>query len=151
MHVFCRESHVQYLRSTVEYAKILKQEMRLKFPRRTGVSPSTWTPLKATISASSTTLCFTCITLISFPCWGLGERRPSARRTMSCTACLSWLESRLLLLKIDTWDELSDRTSTWIWARSPSYLVSAQILSEPRSNSRASAQPKPFSDFGIWC
>lgn len=107
-------------------------------------SPSTASPRNATISASRITFCVTGFSLLHVP------SKLRAARMIPCTACLSRVESLLLLLKMVMRDTPFSSTSTWIWARSPSYLVSAHTRSEPeRKSMSACSQPRAFSDFGI--
>jgi hypothetical protein len=80
----------------------------------------------ATISASRTTFWIgvSCGTVHPGTDGACGS--PSASRTAQCTACLSNVESRPLLLYMVIFENPLGCTWTWICARSPSYLVSAQ-------------------------
>ena len=75
--------------------------------------------------------------------------RPSTSLMMPCTPSRSIVESFPLLLKIvifgfplEIW--------TWICARSPSYLVSAQTLADSWKCNKAFAHPVPFTDLGSY-
>ena len=75
--------------------------------------------------------------------------RPSASLMMPCTPSRSIVESFPLLLKIIIFGSPL-AIWTWICARSPSYLVSAQILTDSGKCNKAFAHPVPFTDLGSY-
>jgi hypothetical protein len=95
-------------------------------------TPSISVPLQATISASRMMLL-----LILGPFDEPGPESPKALRIISWVACLSKVESLLLLLKIVMCEVLLGNMSTCICALSPSYFVSAHAFLEPLTNSKA--------------